>query len=121
MKTYKDWLLVGLVLYGVLFTFLSVNSNEYAEAREIELKRTEQRLERKDARIRELLDSMAKQDLAALQAIQAEKIRADRTEEKLTIANEKLKSIRFVRFVDDSARVEALSKLYPSIKKPENR
>lgn len=118
MKTYKDWLLVGLVLYGLLFTFLSVNSNEYAEAKEIELKRTEQRLKRKDSRIRELLDSIAKQDLAALQAIQAEKIRADRTEEKLTIANEKLKSIRFVRFGSDSARNSAISELYPSFKRP---
>lgn len=119
MKTYKDWLLVVLVLYGLLFTFLSVNSNEYAEAREIDLKRAEKRLERKDERIRGLLDSLAQQDLAALKAIQEEKIRADRLEEKLTIANERLTKIRFVGFGSDtSARAGAIRDLYPSYVRP---
>ena len=85
-------------------TFISVNSNEVAEALRIEKQRDKARLERRDEQIRQLFDSLSKQDLAALQAIQAEKIRADRTEEKLTIANEKLKSVVFRHSRNDRER-----------------
>lgn len=115
MKHWKDFLLVGLVIALVYMAFTAVNKNEYAEAKEVELKRQERELRKRDGQIRELLDSLHKQDLEALKWIQAEKVRADRAEEDLIKANERLKKVRFVAFGTDTAgRAGAIKDLYPS-------
>lgn len=115
MKSYYKWLFAGLIAYCILITWTAVDKNEYAESKEVELKLQQRELRKRDGQIRELLDSLHKQDLAALKWIQAEKIRADRAEQDLIKANERLKKVRFVAFGTDTAgRAGAIKDLYPS-------
>jgi len=118
----KTLAIIFLTLVVIALGVFSLDQNEYGEAKEIDLQRINKRLEQKDDTIRILIKQLVEQDLAALRAIQQEKIRADRAEEQLQKANEKLKSIRFIGFGSDTAgRARTLEQLYPSLKKPKNR
>lgn len=114
MKHTYIYIALGVIIFILLFW--NVEERSVSEAYKMEVARDKVKLKKKDKQIRELFDSLAKQDLAALQAIQAEKIRADRAQENLIIANEKLKKVVFIRFSSDSARAGAISELYPSFR-----
>lgn len=105
-------LVAVLIGYGA---FEVVDWSERDEAKRIEKQREKKRLEQKDDTIRILIKQMREQDLAYLKALQSEKIRADRAEEQLQKSNDKLKSIRFVGFGNDTTgRARAIKDLYPS-------
>ena len=111
----KTLAIIFLTLVVIALGVFTFNQNEYMAGREVELKREKARLQHKDDSLRLLIKQLGEQDLAALQAIQQEKIRADRTEEQLQKANEKLKSIRFTGFGSDTVgRARAIKELYPS-------
>ena len=111
----KTLAIIFLTLVVIVMGVFSVDQNEYAKAKELDLQREKEHLKAKDDSIRILIKQLGEQDLAALQAIQQEKIRADRAEEQLQKANEKLKSIRFIGFGSDTVgRARAIKYLYPS-------
>jgi hypothetical protein len=111
----KTLAIIFLTLVVIALGVFSLDQNEYTQAKELDLQRINKRLERKDDTIRILIKQMGEQDLAYLKALQSEKIRADRLEEKLQKSNDKLKSIRFIGFGDDTTgRARAIKDLYPS-------
>lgn len=118
MSTIKDpktLAIIFLTLVVIALGVFSLDQNEYTQAKELDLQRVNKRLERKDDTIRILIKQMGEQDLAYLKALQSEKIRADRAEDQLQKANEKLKSIRFIGFGSDTVgRARAIKDLYPS-------
>lgn len=113
-------ILILILCAGLLVSlFFNVDDRETIQSLKLEKERDKKALDHKDSYIRQLIDSVHKQDLAWLKVTQAEKIRGDRLEEKLTIANERLTKIRFVGFGSDtSARAGAIRDLYPSYVRP---
>jgi hypothetical protein len=104
MKRLHLYIIAGLILYSVGVTLFSVDRSEYANAKELEAKRKDRDLLNRDGVIRDLQDSLAKQDLAALQVIQSEKMRADRAEAKLSQAINRHENTRIIRTTSDRQR-----------------
>jgi hypothetical protein len=100
----KHWPTIGLLLIIAALLFWNVEERSVSEAYKIEVARDKAKLKKNDKQIRELFDSLAKQDLAALQAIQAEKLRADRAEEKLKGAIKRHENTRIIRTTSDRQR-----------------
>ncbi|OQB12811.1 MAG: hypothetical protein BWY15_02105 [Firmicutes bacterium ADurb.Bin193] len=79
MKSYYKWLFAGLIVYAILITWTAVDKNEYAEAKEIELRQEKRRqrktqdslqavINRKDDQILRSMRMAAEKDLIAQEA-----------------------------------------------------
>lgn len=115
---FKTLVISGLVMLLIVSGFFHVEQTDIVEAYRMEKERAEKRLQHNDDSLRSVIREFQAADLRALQVIQEATIRADRAENQLTIANEKLKKVRFVRFPNDSVRSGAISELYHSYKRP---
>jgi predicted RNase H-like nuclease (RuvC/YqgF family) len=102
---FKTWLIIGLAVAFCISSFWNVKQNNDNSRNE---ERDKIRLANKDKQIRQLRDSLWKLDLASLDWIQAEKMRADRLEDKLTLANEQLKNTRIRHTRTDRERDSVL-------------
>ena len=101
-QTILVFVLLAVIIAGALFSRLEYN--ELNRAREIELKRSGEALKKKDREIRLLLDSLHKQDLAAIKALQEATIRADRAEAEHNKIKARYDQIRFKPLSSDRER-----------------
>lgn len=101
LQTLLILILAVALLVSLFFNF---DSSEVLRDLKRDKERDKAILLQKDENIRQLISDFHEQELKALQAIQQEKLRADQTQEKLTIANEKLKSVVFRHSRNDRER-----------------
>lgn len=117
MKLDLNKLIIGVLLLIIVLggVFGKLNYSERDEAERLDRERADARFKHYQDSVRKVIKVFQEQDLAALKAIQDEKTRADRAEDQLQKANDKLKSIRFVGFGSDTdGRAGAIKDLYPS-------
>lgn len=106
--------LIIFILLGIILIMAVWGGTEWSErdrAHEIELKRSGEALKKKDREIRLLLDSLHKQDLAAIKALQEATIRADRAEAAAQKAIRNYEKIRLVRATNDFERDSILARI----------
>lgn len=100
----KHWHTFSLIAVVLVMVFVNVDSRETIQAYKLEKERDKKALERKDSNIRDLLDSLHKQDLVWLKHFQEATIRADRAEAENKKIKARYDKIRFVRHDSDRER-----------------
>lgn len=110
----KDWILIALVGYGLLFTFWNVDDRETIQSLKLEKEREQVALKHRDDSLRSVINRKDEQILKAFRDIREAEILRDMANERAADYKRKYENIKIRTHSTDLERADALKRLYPN-------